>query len=455
VSNGSRFGLVTAGAVTTTTVAATSMKAVPLTVSGLSHAGSYNGKADLTPAIVGGDVSVNAVVRDSLFWPVLVLAAGVLVALLLKRITGIGRATAGLEQALRRAAIDFDEARVRSDTAKAGKPWQNYDATPAGIAAGKKAEVAIDAARKWSFAAPDRDKVEAAQDAIDELAAAAIHPEALTTSLPHLEGVFHSLETRQGRLPEIGTPTSGRPQIAGELPRELTPKSPEAVADIKHAATDASAATALLEKWQRLEAQIAKLFADVEAYGGTGDDDRPLAAICKAWSTLWTAAEADLAVDGGAQEALDTAREAWATFLAGQPPRGPRLFLLEEPFTVTRALQLDASDRALLVTGSVSTAFRPEQLPPPASSLETDRVALTILSRRTLTRELLVGALGFILAVSTGFAALKLDSGWGTWRDYFTAFVWGIGAGAVLDLLLLPALEQLAKTRAIAAAVGR
>jgi hypothetical protein len=454
VSNGSRFGLVTAGAVTTTTVAATSMKAVPLTVSGLSHAGSYNGKADLTPAVVGGDVSVNAVVRDSLFWPVLVLAAGVLVALLLKRITGIGRATAGLEQALRRAAIDFDEARVRSDTAKAGKPWQNYDATPAGIAAGKKAEVAIDAARKWSFAAPDGDKVKTAQDAIGELAAAAVHLEALTTSLPHLEGVFHSLETRHGKLPEIGTPTSGhRPQIARELPKELTPKSPEAVADIKGAATDASAATALLERWQSLEAELATLYADIDASGG--NDNRLLAAVCKAWSTLWTAAEADLAPDGGAQEALETAREAWATFLAGQPPRGPRLFLLEEPFTVTRALQLDTSDRALLVTGSVSTAFRPEQLPPPASSLETDRVALTILSRRTLTRELLVGTLGFILAVTTGFAALKLESGWGTWRDYFTAFAWGIGAGAVLDLLLLPALEQLAKTRAIAAAVSR
>jgi hypothetical protein len=464
VSNGSRFGLVTAGAVTTTKLAATSRRAVPLTVSGLSHAGSYKGKADLTPTVAGGEVSVNAVVRDSLVWPVLILAAGVVVALLLKRITGIGRATAGLEQALRRAAIDFDRARLRSDTEKAGKPWHDYDPKPAGIAAGEKAEVAIDAARKGGFATPEEDKVKAAQAAIEELAAAAIDLDALTTSLPCLEDVLHSLETRQWKLPEIGTSTSGRPEIADDPSTKLTPAPPASVADIKAAAPDTRAATDLLREWQRLESDIAKLYADIEDHGGTGDD-HPLAEardkIKHAWSTLWNAAEADLVADGRAQDALDNAKKAWEDFIAEHPHRGPRLFLLEEPFTVTRGLQLDDSDRALFLARSPSVmrsmppAFRPERLSPPASSLETDRLALRILSRRSLTRELLVGALGFILAVSTGFAALKLENGWGTWLDYFTAFAWGLGAGAALDLLLLPALEQLAKTRAIAAAVGR
>ena len=80
-------------------------------------------------------------------------------------------------------------------------------------------------------------------------------------------------------------------------------------------------------------------------------------------------------------------------------------------------------------------------------TLASDSEEMKRLKWQEAKREIFLVILGLVVALTTGLTTLYMGKPWGTWLDYLTAFLWGIATKTALDLLLVPALDQLAKVR--------
>ena len=100
-------------------------QAVAVTIEGLSHAGTYEGKVDLVDDAEGkiGEVTIKATVSDEWWWPLIAIALGTLAALGLLRYSGSARTTFNLRLRRWQALAAVDDAAEKFKKAATGKRW--------------------------------------------------------------------------------------------------------------------------------------------------------------------------------------------------------------------------------------------------------------------------------------------------------------------------------------------
>jgi hypothetical protein len=92
--------------------------------------------------------------------------------------------------------------------------------------------------------------------------------------------------------------------------------------------------------------------------------------------------------------------------------------------------------------------------PAPAKPPPTDKMIKHLRSEGR-RRELILLALGFVIALFTALKALYMGKAWGTWIDYVDALLWALTTSAALTLILVPTLDQLAKLRPLGKLIQR
>jgi hypothetical protein len=442
-------------------------KAIPVSIVGLTHPGEYQGKIDLVadPEDKVGLVTLKATLSDAWGWAVAMIVLGTLAALGLLRYSGQKRTAFNLN--LRRwdarDAID----KVKANLVASEKPWAGVDIEEGVKAKSDEISAKIKELGNLSFSDADVKKVAEIEAGVAALTAAAANLDELGKLLPKLELARDTLSHRAAPLPATDPVHTGAPPLANEATKLLAPK--ELTLDALNALVTIKVPdmVKLIADWQSREADIADSEGKLEAIerdklspDGRKTLDAAFECLSSIWNRLWVVtSEAEFD-----SEEIDKDRAHVHRVLAdlhGVPHKPQIPPMLGYARQRTMALMPDWSNlvladlvRADLAVGGGAggTAAQPTPVrPKPPPTEET----IKRLRSEGLKRELILLALGFVIALFTALNALYMGKAWGTWFDYGQALLWALTTAGVLALILVPTLDQLAKLRPLGKLIQR
>ncbi|MGI5183282.1 hypothetical protein ACQEVZ_44200 [Dactylosporangium sp. CA-152071] len=419
------------GAVTVQATCHAGRHDVELAFAGATRAGDYTGTIDLTPDDdAAGEVALTLRSTDDFVFPLLVLLAGVALALVTAWQAGrLSTVSLAVEESWLLEA-EAAAAHQRFRQAGGGAPWRAYSFLPALQArlAAVRSELSK-LSRRFSELTADEGPFQAQLDVmtalrrlVDAWPAAAQRLAALTVAEQAVAGTpgdppspwdARPGQAAAGRLPALVTHAGA---LLRGRPIDDVDTVPQLIADI-------DATTVALRAWP----------ADATAVHGLRALARRLKPAQRDATDLRSLTEAAATVDAVLEDMWAAADGAAYTGLR----IGERL---DAPAVVLYALQ---SRERLVASGVPGPGPGPVPLPPvppdPALALAEAREGAAATARRVArsrrVRNVLVFAAIAVVTVWTGLSALYFDQAFGGWRDYVTVAAWGFGAQAGLTVI--------------------
>ncbi|WP_432825470.1 hypothetical protein [Dactylosporangium sp. CA-092794] len=399
------------GVATVTAVCQAGRPWVELSVDGIATAGDYKGTIDLAPDDdATGTLTLTVRQTDDVVFPMLLLLAGIAVALLAAWQSGRLSAVSQAREETWLLHVEADAAQQRFGAAAGGAAWQRYSLLPAVTTRLDEIRARLGRLR-WGYTELTIDKGPYKEhvDALAEVRNLVDAWEGFAERLAALAAARNSV-TESSAIAEHGTVL-----LSGDQPVSIAGFAP-LVADVEATSTALSA-------WLSDREAMAKLAALAERLRpATQRSDTDARSLSEALAEVEAVREASsTASDGAAYLDLDVAAR------------------LQEQARVLNALR----DRYLrLVSAGVDEANTGPVAAPqpvlPAPPVGRGDGAFTMARRMTQTRRLrnsLVFAAIAGVTVWTGLSTLYFDRAFGTWRDYVAIGVWGFGAQAGLNVL--------------------
>ncbi|MFN2587037.1 MAG: hypothetical protein ABR613_02805 [Actinomycetota bacterium] len=381
-----------------------------LTLPNDSSVGIYSGALDRRPGEAGGEVELTVERRDGPALPVIVLLASLAVAWIGQRLFPAGRTLMGLHKKERAALAKLPDGDTKGGLTLSG-------ASAAAGAAGERRS------KLWKRAVPAT---------ASELATAAAEVVALEAAAEvwttKIESSAEALEDALNKVPVVEAPPAAlrkAPRFVQEARGLVTGSlSVKEVAARKSAIDEA---TELAGAWGELYAQVLRYGDALDSISASdleGEDARLLRRGRRLFNLirwdLWHASGPGDLERRGVEKDLERLDEILGMLSGGTTSKG----ITQETL---RTLGL------LKASGSGSEVTLLSRLPKFVPGVLGIEWPLTAAVGTSIAGALLL--LGTVaLSIWGALTTLYFDNPFGTLRDYVSLVVWGLGAGAVLDL---------------------
>lgn len=422
--------------------------ALKLTADGFGAPGTYTGTISLLPGDPSaGDVKISIVYTDSVFWPILLLGLGIILAVMVQKVAQVHRVVWQLRGQLADLGVSFESAQERFAASTQGKPYASYGITnPVG-----KENARLDAmAQKLKgplTTSLDKEEhtavikgIATLKDAIDGWAPPDSEEtlEGFAQELDHLASSLErikSIAVGEGALKSRdGQPVNSPPTIVTALSGYLIGSPFTRLSDYRVRRKPIEQGADFADAWLEKAASI-KLLREVRSQLWGEKKSSWDATVDGFWLELWSASNpADLASIGH----LEAVRAASATLddlpTVAEPTAKARVALAKiAPISGEPSL---ARGFALTATPEAAQSASPRIVA--VESLATiDYEARAREYRAHLAQSRwLLAAVAFVAAVLTGLIALYFGKTWGTATDFVTAFFWGMMTQTALTGLL-------------------
>ena len=398
---------------------------VRLSASGLG-AGSYEGKADLIPSDEEtGAVTLKLTVKD--WWPyaVAALLAGIVLALLVQRVTNVSLPKSRLLRRVDNMSTLYEDARRRLATDAAGKPWAAFGISDLGEQQ-QALRTKIDDSTKLHILAIDEKVVEALEAGIKALEDDVSRLDGIHDAMTQLatvldqvrDSTFSPLPERTGADANLAEPALIR-NARGYLTGAETP-----LAELKTRLADAAranqSATELYVLYQLVSEDYGRLL-DLERAASPKQEKDLLEPIFvqlgATWSKLWNARNADRLAELDVPAELDKINDDIALAQVAIHPRHER----------------EADDAG--AAASRTLAMRAEHEVARGAPTATATAAEEKRGGNAAARALIVVAVSLVVALVTGLTALYIGKPFGSFWDYVAAITWGLTTQAALATL--------------------
>jgi hypothetical protein len=438
--------------------------AIELVVEDVDYPGSYEGKIDLVPDDEkAGDVTIKATVKTKWGWFFAAVLAGIVGETLLLRFT-LGNKLLTARRRLEHTLAAIDAAKAKF--ANGGHPWsKGYDLSEFALAEAQAIADKITTAKRTHFADLPKEDADAIDTATKSLAAGADELDGLDSDLVELERKLKELAERCQPKPPF---TRNEDPWLAELVRRRFYRGQRLrkVEDIAAQRKLVKESQVFIDQWRALECQLARQWERADAYHHRPPNLPPLDPeqqqaladladlIPDTFELLWhVTGNEDRAFSvvrdniGGIEQKLAVlARTPHAEALEAERIGAESPDVRARARGAPRGLRWTLLARFMLLGAFFGRGGDAE---------ETHEQRAKRLARMELLRGLAVMLLALVLALVTAANALYVDDAWGTGWDYVNAFLWASTAKAALDLLLLPALEQIAGLRPLTSLLGR
>jgi hypothetical protein len=423
-----------------------------LDIASADDVGEYSGKIDLLPDEDGGDVAVTVTVRHGLWAAFLAILAGLLLGLVLKRYTNVWRVQNNLRSHLVTITGEFDSGRVAFREQVRDDDARRYTISAAFHAEVDAVRAAIgDLSRPWRFWEElNKDAYDDAVARLGTLLEVAKTWGEFGSDLVDLEGKLDAAKKTFAKDPE-DRPTP-LPKAIETGARELGGRELK-LGELGGRRAAVRKSAAWLAKWQTMWELLVEERAWLKNLEVAGGDAAVLAGVRRdllaAADGLRITKSAEDMEKAEVEATLLKARRA----LVGETPEGmaamPHGEKEREAAAAAQQKQAQTAPQATAVRTTIA-----EVTPSPDDLRQiTDRKWGELaqgLRRRRLIGDLAVAALAFAVAMLTGLNELYAGQPFGTFSDYVTAVLWGLGiegglallAGAVGSLGGLPRLQQ-------------
>ena len=298
-----------------------------------------------------------------------------------------------------------------------------------------------------------------AETGIATLNAAAKNLLALADLLPKLELASDSLSRHPSPLPRTDPRHSGAPPLAGEATKLLEVKKLTLDDLSTLVTTKVPDMVKLIGDWQAREGHVADYERALEAFkpDDLSPDQRTILrnafeCLASVWDRLWEAKAVTAFVADNIDRDLTSVHGSIAD-LHVVPHRihfdAALSYARERTLTVRPDLEnlifFDVLRSELSPSSVTRDAARAAARSAATEPTSADMVKQ--LKDEGFRREMILATIGFLIALFTGLNALYMGKAWGTWLDYVNAILWALTATAALTLILVPALDQLAKLK--------
>ena len=347
---------------------------------------------------------------------------------------------------MRQAQESFTEAATK-------ERWCGLTVRPAVDKAVRDLEDKIGQLSRFNYSTADSDKVAGVEQGIGKLTAVAEQLAVLAPAFTKLEVAAAGLARRATPLPTTHEVHEGAPPLADKA----QPLLELGEIDLDRLATlvssDIPEMLTLIADWQERELELSGYVRAIQSI------DKQTVPKCSGSTTTtpWPRCRASGTCSGTSLRVPTSRSSSW-TASSGRctstcrTSRGARKRYAARCRTCSWTSSLGSSFQPVLYSlrrGRGITLHRAARILPRDAALldgvtpTGDTVEHVRMSARLW--EYVALALGFVIALVTGFEALYFGEAWGTWLDYADALLWALVTSSVLALLLVPALDQLAK----------
>jgi hypothetical protein len=384
---------------------------VDLSVSGLGAAGDYTGTIDLAPDADGGELALTVRHTDDVVYPILLLLAGVALALVAAWQSGRLTTLSRTHEETWLIEADATAAHQRFRVAAEGRTWQAYSFL---VSLRARLEAVRRQLRglRWLISEIEVDKGPY-KEQLDVL-----------VELRELVDAWEPFAARLAALASARAAVADGPAIAAHADELLRGRELPEIGEVRPLVQDAEATESALLAWP----------ADEHAVQTLIDLGNRLDALVPASRGQERLSRALARVEAIRDEML-AAKDGVTYAGLGVSAR------LEEPAAELAALRrqyggvLSGRDGPLGTTGTAP----PTRTADAPHNWDAAREAAAGMVRRIALSRRLRNALAFLaiaaVTVWTGLTALYFDQPFGTWRDYAAILVWAFAAQAGLTVL--------------------
>jgi hypothetical protein len=419
-------------------------RAIGVTESGLS-AGSYSGAVHLTPGVSTGDVSISMTVKDSFWLPLIVLLAGLGLALLMTHVTGVVLPRRKLLGEAGAIAEDYKTARkqLQPTPPPDGKlaraaTWRDSTLTDvADVITQLKASITEGTYGAW--AAIDSATATSLQKEVKDCDSTVTSLGTMARVCDPLDAALKLVENPADLPPLPANPPGGswpaKPKLVDQA-EALLGRHDVKMAELAGLLSTITAATPSTKNIGVIENAMSSLYRDILELERRHPDPTKQPKLADARSQLvgartllWRTEDLD---------DLDNVRETLHKVRDALTP------LWDEP-EPSETLDAFATLRAVTAESVVVGSPFEETLSAFGSSFPEEPLQRDIREAREITEsakmlQIMAVAVALVLAVVTGMTALYIGKPFGTLWDYVTIFTWGLatptvvaGIGSALD----------------------
>lgn len=380
-------------------------------------AGSYTGRVALTPGDDAGNVDVTLTVKDGWVLFLVALLAGLALAVVVQRITGVVVPRFTLRRKADRIRNTYENAVQRLTAAQGAGAWKTSTLTDLDD---RIVEIKADISEKTAgaYVSIDSAVVTALQAEIDALDAAVTKLGDLAEVAPALTAALASYDHDAASVPVPPGVSLTEPALIGDARAKLVAYAVQ-VDDLPDLLSGLTAATEQVTKVKRLRTYVAALVNDIATLRQGGhvtpeELDRPETDLTAAWREIFTADNVDRlpALEQKLDGVDDALSHLFASVGRSHAPRRARMPVGRDD---VEALTFDVEGSPPRVVDAASTARREAAM---ARWLE--GFALLV---------------GVVVAVATAYAALYVGKPFGSPLDYLAVLTWGLATPSALTAI--------------------